>query len=191
MALSIRYHGSSRWLSVARSFDSRVALSWLAALFSLGAAGFHFAVAPEHFNEWALFGWFFVVVAWLQAAWSLAVIAAPRRPVLIAGIVGNLLILAIWLWTRLISVPIGPEAGSPEAFTATDIVTAVFEAGVVFAAAGVLELRARTGRFPVLGVVVAALALTTTVGVVLAQAQPADSGMDGTGMPDAGTHVGH
>jgi len=34
---------------------------------SLAAAGIHFAVMAEHFQEYAPFGVFFSVVAWLQA----------------------------------------------------------------------------------------------------------------------------
>ena len=52
-------------------------LGALAAL-SVGAAAIHFAVIFEHFDEYSLYGVFFLVLAWAQLVW-------PAVPWLVAG----------------------------------------------------------------------------------------------------------
>jgi len=101
------------------------------ALLSLGASAVHFAVMQQHFNEYFLFGLFFSVVAWLQAAWALGVVIAPSRWLLLAGGMGNLLVIGIWLVSRTFGLPIGPESGEPESAAFADILTTAFEAAVV------------------------------------------------------------
>src|SRR4029453_16572025 len=44
------------------------------AVLSLAAAGIHFAVMGEHFQEYVVFGVFFSLVAWFQALWALGVV---------------------------------------------------------------------------------------------------------------------
>ena len=51
-------------------------LGGLASL-SVGAAAIHFAVTFEHFNEYSLYGVFFLVVAWAQLVWPAVLIALP------------------------------------------------------------------------------------------------------------------
>ncbi len=122
-------------------------LQWLAALCSLAAAGVHFAVAPEHFAEYWLFGWFFIVVAWLQAVWAIAITSRPNRWLLITGLAGNLALVTIWLWTRLVGVPMGPGSGDVEAFGWTDGLSVILELGVAaLTTALILPLPLRDSR---------------------------------------------
>ncbi len=51
-------------------------LGTLASL-SVGAAAIHFAVTFEHFNEYSLYGVFFLVLAWAQLVWPAVLIALP------------------------------------------------------------------------------------------------------------------
>ncbi len=44
---------------------------------SVGAAAIHFAVTFEHFDEYSLYGVFFLVVAWAQLVWPAVLIALP------------------------------------------------------------------------------------------------------------------
>ena len=146
----------------------RLPLAWFAALLSVGAAGVHFAVAPEHFAEYWFFGWFFVVVAWLQAVWAVVLTSRPSRGVFISAIVGNLVLAGIWLWTRVVSLPIGPNAGHAEAVGWSDTLTVVLQAGVV----GLCLLSSgRTTRRPelsgVLVLVLGSLALIAATGFAL------------------------
>jgi hypothetical protein len=101
------------------------------AVMSLGAAAIHFAVVGDHFDEWAVFGLFFAVVAWLQAAWALAVVVAGSRPLLVAGAVGNAIVAAVWVVSRTVGLPIGPEPGAPEAVSFIDVVSTVLEVLIV------------------------------------------------------------
>ena len=98
----------------------------------MGAAAIHFAVAPSHFAEYVGFGVFFVAIAWFQSAW--AVVAANRdgRNLRIAGFVVNGLVIAIWIWSRTVGLPIGPEPGVPEEILASDALATAFEVLLVF-----------------------------------------------------------
>ena len=110
------------------------------ASLSVGAAAIHFAVTFEHFNEYSLYGVFFLVLAWpssfgppswsrcrrspgpgrspsarLPAKWSRSGVTplAARRLVvwLWLGIAGNAVVLANLLLLGSIDLPIGPEPG--------------------------------------------------------------------------------
>ena len=77
---------------------------WLLAGCSLGAAVVHFGYASAHFDEYWLYGLFFVVVAWLQLVWAAAVVVRPSRSLLIAGALGNAAVVAVWVASRTIGV---------------------------------------------------------------------------------------
>jgi multisubunit Na+/H+ antiporter MnhG subunit len=98
---------------------------------SLAAAGIHFAVMPEHFDEYVTFGVFFSVVAWLQALWAGAVALQPRRWLLVAGLVGNLVVVVVWAVSRTAGLPLGPESGEAEAASFIDVLSTVLEVVIV------------------------------------------------------------
>jgi hypothetical protein len=66
----------------------------VASLATAAAAGIHFAVAPEHFEEWWGFGVFFVLSGVGQLLWA----AWPSHRRL--GVAGNALLIALWAATR-------------------------------------------------------------------------------------------
>jgi hypothetical protein len=143
----------------------------LAAL-SMGAAAIHFAVMGEHFAEYVAFGVFFSVVAWLQASWAVGVIVLPSRPVLLAGLVGNALVVLVWFFSRTTGLPIGPEAGTPEPATFIDVLSTILELAIVAGAAMILRRGRPTTpserRLPVslgLAGLVVVLAVLTTLSV--------------------------
>lgn len=105
----------------------------VAGLFSLGAAVIHTVVAGAHFREFWLFGAFFVVVAVLQAAWAAMILIRPSRALLVGGAVLNAAVVVVWGVSRVTGVPIGPEAGTPEAVGAIDLVATLEEVGAVAA----------------------------------------------------------
>lgn len=173
--------------AVVGRINLQTACRWLAALFSLGAAGFHFAVTPEHFNEYWLFGWFFVTVAWLQALYALLVVVVPGRRILAAGLFGNLLLVGIWLWTRVVAVPLGPEAVSTEALGLLDAMTVGFEWVVVALSAALWRTtdQMTSRRLPSLTLAVACLGVFVLLGVVLAA-----NGSGGSGHEDGASGHG-
>jgi len=154
-------------------------LGGMAAL-SAGAAAIHFAVTFEHFSEYSLYGVFFLVLAWAQLVWPVVLVALPfltwgqaraqparfpagwsrsrltplaaRRLVawLWLGIAGNAGVLVIYLASRSIGLPIGPDTTTVEAWGGLDLVCAVEEILLVVIAAAVLArpgLLARPVRF--------------------------------------------
>ena len=99
-----------------------------AALLSLAAAVIHVLVMPEHFEEWFGYGLFFLVAAAAQALYAVVLLRAPTATVLRVGIVGNLAIIALWVVTRTIGVPVfGPHAGEIEDIGAIDIASKLVE----------------------------------------------------------------
>jgi hypothetical protein len=144
-----------------------VAQASLAAL-SMAAAAIHFAVMGEHFAEYAAFGVFFSVVAWAQAVWAVGVIVLPSRRLLIVGLLGNALVILVWLSSRTTGLPIGPEAGAPETAAFVDVLSTILEVAIV-AGTAMLLLRGRPthsmGGLPVwlglAGLVVVLAGLTT------------------------------
>lgn len=101
------------------------------ALFSAGAAGIHFAVSQSHFEEYWLFGAFFVALAWFQALWAIVVVASPHRLLYLLGALANGATVALWAVTRTAGIPIGPNAGEPEVAEFIDILSTAFEVLVV------------------------------------------------------------
>jgi hypothetical protein len=137
------------------------------AALSAGAAAIHFAVTFEHFSEYSLYGVFFLVLAWAQLVWPIALIALPfltwtkagarprfpngwsrsgltplaaRRMAvwLWLGIVGNLGVVVVYFSSRSIGLPFGPDNTSVEAWGGLDLVCAVEEILLVVIAAAIL-----------------------------------------------------
>jgi len=73
-----------------------LALAWV----SVGAALIHFAVIEQHFNEYKLYGWFFLVVASGEMLWAVLAVAMPSRWLLVAGTAGNALVVVAWVVAR-------------------------------------------------------------------------------------------
>jgi hypothetical protein len=101
----------------------------LAVVSSAAAAGVHAAAGPAHFREATLFGLFFAGSALLQLVWAGAVAVRASRPLLVAGVVGNLAVVALWAVTRTVGLPFGllPE---PEALGPWDLACAGWELAV-------------------------------------------------------------
>jgi hypothetical protein len=92
-----------------------------AALLSAGAAAIHASAAGPHLAEHLLVGALFVVTALAQAAWAALLLTAPSWPLLAAGVVGNLGVMAAWALSRTIGLSFLPGAGAPSRpRTATD-----------------------------------------------------------------------
>src|SRR5438270_2728158 len=81
----------------------------LLSVASLGAALLHAAFAPVHFTETWTHGLFFAVLAWLQLALAVALIAAPSRRVFRFGVL-NVFVIAVWVMSRRVGSPFGPNA---------------------------------------------------------------------------------
>ena len=117
----------------------------LAAL-SAGAAAIHFAVVFEHFNEYLLYGVFFLVVSWAQAIWAAVALWRPSRLWLWLGIAGNAIILVVYFASRTTGLPFGPDKGHTEPFGALDVVSAILEFALIAGCAALLWRPSLAGR---------------------------------------------
>lgn len=142
------------------------------AVVSLATAGIHFAVMGDHFQEYVGFGIFFAVVAWFQSLWALAVVVSPTRSVLLTGAVVNALVVVVWLVSRTIGLPIGPDPGIAEPAAFLDVLSTVLEVVIVASIATVLvrgepgRAAPRAGRgLALVGGLALVLVLLTTVAV--------------------------
>lgn len=140
-------------------------LGWFLVALSLGSGVIHFAVAGGHFDLSWSHGAFFAAVAWLQLVWAAAFIIRPTRRLLALAAVGNALISATWIMSRVWGVPVGPNAWEPEPVSLADALATGFEAGIVVLALAVLFRPAVAERSirPRLG-----LAGVSTTGVAIA-----------------------
>jgi len=65
-----------------------------------------------------------------------------HRRLLLAGAIGNGVVIAIWLVSRLVGLPFGPDAFTPEAVSFKDLLATYDEVVVVLLCALVLRGRA-------------------------------------------------
>lgn len=129
------------------SSDRRAAtLLPLVALAGVGAAAVHVVVMPEHFEEAVSYGMFFAFAATAQLLYSAWLLVRPSRALLAVGAVGNLAIVALWLVTRLIGVPLGPGAGTTEEIGGLDLLATGFELTVVIGAIVLIRRRLPIAR---------------------------------------------
>jgi hypothetical protein len=138
-------------------------LVFLAALTSAGAAAIHLAVVKMHFDEYTLFGLFFVASGVAQLAWPIWLVFRRWPPLLVLGAAGNALIVALWGADRIWGVPLGPTPWKPDPVGFGDGVASGFEVVLVVACIALLA-RGRGGGLrpgPMVGLTVGALALTT------------------------------
>src|SRR6266571_6326315 len=112
-------------------------LAGLAAL-SAGAAAIHFAVVFEHFAEYTLYGVFFLAIAWAQMIWPAVVLWRPSRLWLWLGIAGNAIVIAVYVASRTVGVPFGPNLHHAESVGALDVLSCVLEAGLIAGCAALL-----------------------------------------------------
>jgi hypothetical protein len=132
-------------------------LVFVVALLSAAAAAIHFAVVKMHFDDYALFGVFFVGAATAQLLWAVWLLLRPSRPLLVLGALGNGLIVALWAVDRIWGLPLGPERWEPEPIGFGDTATSAFEALLVLGCLVLARARPRPVSRP------SAIALTAVV----------------------------
>jgi hypothetical protein len=77
---------------------------------------------------------FFTGATVFQLLWAATVLTWPRRGLLILGSAGNAAIILVWLASRTVGLPVGPEPWTREAITFLDLLATIFEGGVVLLA---------------------------------------------------------
>lgn len=92
-----------------------------------GAALIHFAVVQEHWEEYWLIGLFFAVIGCLQAILAFMVLVRPNQGVYRTVAFVSLSLMALWWYSRMVGVPIGPHKGMLEDARFADILCTEFE----------------------------------------------------------------
>jgi hypothetical protein len=136
------------------------------------AAAVHVAVMPDHFRESWLYGCFFLVAAATQVAVGTLVLVRPSRRMLAAAAAGSLAVVVLWLVSRFVGVPVGPDNGAVEAVGVLDVVATAAElvtAGACLAVLAGGTLRP-AWRWSTWGLALRLALLATGVGVPLVSA---------------------
>lgn len=115
------------------------ALAGAAAALGVGAGLVHLSVASEHWLEYRAFGVFFLIAGLAQLAWAWALWARPSVPLLRLGVGGNIVLVALWVLSRTVGLPIGPHHWSPEVLGWPDGIAVALEAGSIAIALWVLR----------------------------------------------------
>ena len=111
-------------------------VAWL----SIAAGAIHAIAMIDHFSHYWLFGVFFLVLTYGQVLWGIALLRGRATGRMLRwGAVANLAIVAIWLVSRTVGVPFGPNAGHPEAIGPMDV-AATLDQLVLVAYIAVLRL---------------------------------------------------
>jgi hypothetical protein len=113
--------------SARRQPETALRLRGSLALASASAALIHLMAASHHFCEWWLFGTGFVVMAVLQLASAIALERTGWRLTPAATVLINAPIVVLWVWSRTLGLPFGPEAGEAEAVGIADTLCTVTE----------------------------------------------------------------
>jgi hypothetical protein len=116
------------------------------AVLLAASAGIHLAVIGEHARESVVFGLFFagVAVAQLIMAGRVAsrpVVASTRLTVTAL----NFGLVTLWALSRTTGLPVGPDAGHPEAILLADAVATALEVAALVVAVGVVVPRVVSG----------------------------------------------
>ncbi|MGH3303323.1 MAG: hypothetical protein ACRDOK_16900 [Streptosporangiaceae bacterium] len=108
------------------------------AALSVGAAAIHLAVVFEHFADYALYGVFFLVISWAQMIWLAVLLWRLSRLWLWLGIAGNAIVIAVYVASRTVGLPFGPDVHHAESVGALDVVSCVLEFGLMAGCAALL-----------------------------------------------------
>ena len=135
-------------------------LEMTAAALSVGAGVVHATVVPEHLEEWWGYGAFFIVAAAAQIAFAVVLVVEPwrrdwipnrppldharqQRWVYVAGVLGNVALIGLYIVSRTIGIPAGPHAGVVEEVSTIGLVTKAMEAGIVLCLVQLIRIPAR------------------------------------------------
>lgn len=122
--------------------------TWLYVIsgLSITAGIIHVVAIPEHFEEWVGYGLFFLIAAVAQLLYPLILLSeGSNRSLEWAGILGNGLIIGLYILTRTAGIPFGPGAGEVEPVQVLDAISILAEIGVILC----LLLLLRTSPPPV------------------------------------------
>ena len=120
---------------------------WAMAGTTAAAGLVHGGVTTHHAAESAVLGWAMAVMCVAQLTWAVWLLFAPTRRLVEVGVVGNLAVVALWTWTRLVGIPFGIAGGERQRIGGWDATCTLLEVAAVLcglAALGGLSLTVYT-----------------------------------------------
>jgi len=108
---------------------------WLAAVLSATVGAVHFGYAPHHMSEDWAHGWFFLLLGAWELAFAVLIVTRPRRWLWWSAIVIGGGSIGVWIVSRTVGLPVGPEALRTEDATTPDIVCTIITGAVMALAA--------------------------------------------------------
>lgn len=106
----------------------------------------HAAAMLTHFGKWWVYGVFFLVVMFAQIAWAAWLYRHPAdRPALVYGAIVNLAIVGVWVVTRTVGLPFGPDAWHPEQVGGMDVMASLDQLVIAGLIATIAAPRGRIG----------------------------------------------
>jgi hypothetical protein len=94
---------------------------------------------PDHFEQSFLYGLFFLFASISQLFFCAVALLKPSRRLLKAGIIASASMILLWLVSRTLGVPIGPDNGNTEAWGLLDTLASIYEVAIIIF--GALALR--------------------------------------------------
>jgi hypothetical protein len=114
--------------SEAATADARIVAGALSAVAGL----IHVKAVADHASHYWLFGVLFGVVACAQIGLAVALWRTPVSDrLLVAGAVVTVGVIAVWLVSRTVGLPIGPWAGAAEPFGVSDVIATMTEVAFI------------------------------------------------------------
>ena len=107
---------------------------WLSVTGTALAGGIHGAMTGHHVHEAALLGWAMAVMCVGQLGWCLWVLFAPSARAVEIGVLGNLAVVVLWAWTRLVGIPFGIAGGLRQRIGPWDLSCTLLEVAAVLLA---------------------------------------------------------
>jgi len=119
----------------------------VACAISAAAGVIHAVAMVDHFDHHWLYGVFFLAVTYFQVLWAIWIYRHPGdRRVLAIGAIVSVAIVAVWLVSRTIGIPFGPDAGDPESIGAMDAVATLDQLALAGLVLTILKPYGRFGR---------------------------------------------
>jgi hypothetical protein len=112
------------------------------------AAMIHLSAAIDHAGQWWLYTPVFVVLATAQLTWAAAVLARPTQARLVVGLAVNAAVVLMWMISRTVGIPLGPEAWQPEPLGLLDAVATLDEVAILVLTTDALRRAPRGGPAP-------------------------------------------
>src|ERR1700730_15645748 len=110
-----------------RTYDARETVLVLVAAVAFVDGLIHVGAGVDHFAEFPPYTFVFASLAIVQSVWALLLLRGPSPAVLLLGCLFTCGVIAVWIASRTVGVPIAPRPWVPEAVGIADLVETLGE----------------------------------------------------------------